>query len=132
MKFVRNVAFGTVGLVLVLGIVLLGSAMFTRNQTGDVPAALDNINPLVREETVYASTDVAPVRHFLGGGGEDEYVYVVKAVNARGKVRKIQFNAQWRLKPGKYLAVKTKGQNVESWQAVTQNTLPAGAQSLTE
>lgn len=130
MKFLRNVLLWAAGIVIVLAVAGLGSAQFTRNQTGEIPAALDNINPLVKTETVYMATNVEPVKHFKGGGGEDEYTYVVTTVNADGKTRKLEFNAQWRLKAHKYLAITTKGQNVEHWTAAAASAVPTKVKAM--
>lgn len=132
MKFFRNVVIGFAGVAIVLVGLGFGSAMFTRNQTGMLAMTLDNINPLVKTETVYASTNVQPAKHFKGGAGEDEYTYIVNTIDANGKTRKVSFNAQWRLKPGKYLAIQAKGQNVESWSAVATSAIPTGASQVTK
>jgi len=79
--------------------------------------AVDNVNPLVKRETVYASTSVKPKNSFIGGGGEKEYTYQLMTYNRNGQARKLTFLSQWRLKPDKYLAITTKGQNVETWKA---------------
>ncbi|WP_253290267.1 hypothetical protein [Levilactobacillus brevis] len=36
------------------------------------------------------------------------------------------FDAQWRLKPQRFLKIKTKGQNVESWTATARQEVPSG------
>ncbi|CAJ1227685.1 hypothetical protein LZY01_01460 [Levilactobacillus zymae] len=115
---------------IVLGVILIGGAVvlpgLTKNRSSEVAMAIDNVNPLVQTETVYASTSVQPVRQFIGGGGEKEYEYRLVTYNATGQARTITFDTQWRLKRGKYLAIRTKGQNVESWQAVTREKVPSG------
>ncbi|GEO68412.1 YxeA family protein [Levilactobacillus acidifarinae] len=116
--------------VLVLGVVLIGGAVIlpglTKNKGSEMAMAIDNVNPLVTTETVYAGTNDQPVRQFIGGGGEKEYEYRLVTYNAKGQARTVTFDAQWRLKRGKYLAIRTKGQNVESWQAVAREAVPSG------
>jgi uncharacterized protein (TIGR01655 family) len=124
MKTLQHVLTGLLVLILIGAAGLGVAAANTRNNTSEFAAALDNLNPLVKDETVYVSTNVKPDRHFIGGGGEDEYVYTVTSVNAAGKQRKLQFLSQWRLKPNRYLAIQAKGQNVVSWQATTASKLP--------
>lgn len=88
--------------------------------------ALDNVNPLVKSETVYASTSAKPVREYIGGGGEKEYTYQLLTYNQSGTSRTLTFDSQWRLKPNKFLQIETKGQNVESWSAVVSDRIPGG------
>ncbi|MFC6259679.1 YxeA family protein [Levilactobacillus fujinensis] len=103
----------------------------TRNKHSELAMALDNVNPMVKAETVYASTNAKPVRHFIGGGGEDEYTYQLLTYNSAGKSRTLTFDSQWRLKPQKFLKISTKGQNVESWGAIGRESVPSGVrQSL--
>ncbi|MDT6980530.1 YxeA family protein [Levilactobacillus zymae] len=114
----------------VLGGILIGGAVvlpsLTKNRSSEIAMAIDNVNPLVTTETVYTATSVQPVREFTGGAGEKEYEYRLVTYNAKGQARTVTFDAQWRLKRGKYLAIRTKGQNVESWQAVAREHVPSG------
>lgn len=109
---------GVVGAVILPGV--------TKNKHSEWAMAADNVNPLVKTETVYASTNAKPVRHYIGGGGEDEYVYQLLTYNDQGKARTLTFNAQWRLKPNKFLKITTKGQNVENWEKVDRAAVPSG------
>ncbi|ETY73734.1 hypothetical protein LFAB_10825 [Lactiplantibacillus fabifermentans T30PCM01] len=114
------------GLVLIVAVgvgVLFGSSALTKDKGTELAMALDNVNPLVKVTTVYAKTDKV-VRKFTGGAGEDEYVYRLQTVNANGEKRWLTFNAQHRLKLNHYLKIETKGQNVESWEAVSTSELP--------
>lgn len=130
MKTLRHILGGLFVLLLLAAAGLGVAAANTRNNTSEFAAALDNLNPLVKNETVYISTNVKPDRHFIGGGGEDEYVYTVSSVNAAGKTRKLQFLSQWQLKPNRYLAIQAKGQNVVSWQATTASKIPQAAKTV--
>ncbi|MCF7523484.1 hypothetical protein L3X07_10200 [Levilactobacillus brevis] len=39
---------------------------FTKNKHSELVMALDNVNPVVKPETVYALTTTKPVRQFTG------------------------------------------------------------------
>ncbi|MCW3777387.1 YxeA family protein [Levilactobacillus namurensis] len=119
---------------LILGIVVLGSLIvggavivpsLTKNRHSELAMAVDNVNPLVKTETVYASTTAKPVSSFIGGAGEKEYRYQLVTYTAKGDARTLAFESQWRLKPHCYLAITTKGQNVESWERVATQKVPA-------
>ena len=126
MKILR----GLVRIVIVFGVIVVGGALvlpgLTKNKGSELAMAMDNVNPLVKQETVYAGTTSRPIRQYTGGAGEQEYVYRLVTYNAKGHARTVNFESQWRLKPGKYLAIQTKGQNVESWRAVSRDQVPSG------
>ncbi|KRN01729.1 hypothetical protein FD13_GL000683 [Levilactobacillus senmaizukei DSM 21775 = NBRC 103853] len=107
-----------------LGLTAAFIPQVTRNQHSEWAMALDNVNPLVKSETVYASTSAKPVREYIGGAGEKEYTYQLLTYNSAGKSRTLTFDSQWRLKPNKFLQIETKGQNVESWSAVLNDRIP--------
>ncbi|HIW71737.1 MAG TPA: YxeA family protein [Candidatus Levilactobacillus faecigallinarum] len=121
-KFTTTIV--VLGLILVAGAVVLPG--MTKNRGSELAQAIDNVNPLVKTETVYASTTAKPIKEFTGGAGEKEYRYALTTYNAAGKARTVTFDAQWRLKAQKYLAITTKGQNVESWQAIATHKVPTG------
>lgn len=127
---VMKILKGLVKIAVVFGIILVGGALIlpgmTKNKDSELAMAVDNVNPLVKPETVYAGTTRQPVRQFTGGAGEQEYTYRLVTYNAKGQARTVCFNSQWRLKRGKYLALQTKGQNVESWRAVSRDQVPSG------
>lgn len=126
MKFLIKLAVFC-GVVLVL--VGLGAALtpnLTKNRGSELAMAIDNVNPAVKTETVYADTTIKPVRHYIGGGGEHEYVYEMQTYNQKGEARKLHFESQWVLKPHRYLKITTKGQNVETWEAVDRGNVPSG------
>ncbi|VDG19121.1 YxeA family protein [Lactiplantibacillus mudanjiangensis] len=117
---------GMISLLAIVGIgagLLFGSAAMTKNQSGELAMALDNVNPLVKVTTVYGVTN-RPIGHRIGGAGEDEYTYRIKTIDDTGRQRLLTFDAQKRLKVQRYLKIETKGQNVESWSAVPATEVP--------
>ncbi|MFC6181488.1 YxeA family protein [Lactiplantibacillus daowaiensis] len=117
-----------ISLLVIIGIgvgALLGSSALTKNQGSEFAMALDNVNPMVQVTTVYGLTN-RPTGHRIGGAGEDEYTYQIKTVDAAGNRRTLTFDAQKRLKLQHYLKIETKGQNVESWEAVQPASMPGG------
>ncbi|RRK10822.1 YxeA family protein [Lactiplantibacillus garii] len=86
--------------------------------------AIDNVNPLVKETTVYGMTNQA-VSHTKGQMGEDVFTYKMNTVDMRGARRTLTFTADHRLKLAHYLKIKTKGQNVNTWEAVAGHTVPS-------
>lgn len=126
MKLVKGFLWLLVGAVVVVGGSLFWLPQFTKNKHSELVMALDNVNPVVKPETVYALTTTKPVRQFTGGAGEKEYTYRLTTYNDRGQTRIVMFDAQWRLKPQHFLKIKTKGQNVESWTATARQEVPSG------
>jgi len=115
-----------IGLLILIGIgagALLGSSMLTKDNGSELSMTLDNVNPLVRMSTVYGLTNQA-IKHSKGQMGEDVYTYRLQTYDAQGKTRTLTFNADKRLKLNHYLKIETKGQNVETWTAVEQATVP--------
>lgn len=106
---------------------LFGSKQYTVNRGDELSMALDNLNPLVKVETVYGLTNTA-VNHTKGQMGEDVYLYKMQTVNAHGQQRQLTFNADHRLKQRHYLKIETKGQNVNSWEAVPSTAVPTAIQ----
>ncbi|AVK63432.1 hypothetical protein C5Z26_04635 [Lactobacillus sp. CBA3606] len=117
---------GLIGLA-VVGLVILGalfgSKQVTKNQGTELAMALDNVNPLVKVSTVYALTNTA-VKKGTGQMGETIYTYRMETYDQAGNVRWLTFTADKRLRLKKYLKIETKGQNVNSWTAVEQTTVP--------
>lgn len=125
MKILRKLiaVIGGLAVIGVVGAVILPGV--TKNQHSEWAMAADNVNPLVKTTDVYASTNAKPVRHYIGGGGEDEYVYQLLTYNAKGEARTLTFDSQWRLKPNKFLKITAKGQNVETWEKVERTAVPS-------
>ncbi|MGX6429456.1 YxeA family protein [Levilactobacillus yonginensis] len=126
MKFLGKFGLFIVGFVAVAGVGAILLPALTKNKHSELAMAVDNVNPLVKSETVYASTSAKPIRQFIGGGGEKEYTYQLLTYNQQGKSRTLTFDSQWRLKPQRFLKIETKGQNVESWSAAAKETVPSG------
>ena len=62
--------------------------------------------------------------------GEDIYTYRMLTSDAQGKQRWLTFTADHRLKQRHYLKIETKGQNVNSWEAVATNQVPQNIQEV--
>ncbi|WP_203638773.1 YxeA family protein [Levilactobacillus wangkuiensis] len=126
MKFISKLFVFVASIIVLLGVGAFLLPNLTKNKHSELAMAADNVNPLVKIEDVYASTNAKPIRHFIGGGGEDEYTYHLVTYNAQGQSRTLAFDSQWKLKPNKFLKISTKGQNVESWGKVDRATVPSG------
>ncbi|WP_137624695.1 YxeA family protein [Lactiplantibacillus pingfangensis] len=115
-----------IGLLVVMGVsvaALLGAGTLTKDSGSELSMALDNVNPLVKTSTVYGVTNTA-IKKGKGGAGEDIYTYRIKTVDVKGQARWLTFTADKRLKLNKYLKIDTKGQNVNSWEAVSLQAVP--------
>lgn len=121
---------GLLGLIALVGLFGVGlgilSPALTKDRGDEFAMALDNVNPMVAETTVYALTN-QPIDHHLGQMGEDVYTYRLRTSDGQGKHRWLTFTADHRLKQRHYLKIDTKGQNVNSWEAVTVNAVPQRA-----
>ncbi|MFC6202024.1 YxeA family protein [Lactiplantibacillus nangangensis] len=115
-----------IGLLVMIGLgvgALFGSGAMTKDSGSELSMAMDNVNPLVKTSTVYGVTNTA-IKKGKGGVGEDVYTYRIKTYDAQESTRWLTFNADKRLKLNKYLKIVTKGQNVNSWEAVSSQTVP--------
>lgn len=115
-----------IGLLVIIGLgvgALFGSGAMTKDSGSELSMAMDNVNPLVKTSTVYGVTNTA-IKKGKGGVGEDVYTYRIKTYDAQGSTRWLTFNADKRLKLNKYLKINTKGQNVNSWEAVGVQAVP--------
>ncbi|MCJ8183108.1 MULTISPECIES: YxeA family protein [Lactiplantibacillus] len=121
---------GLLGLIALVGLFGVGlgilSPALTKDRGDEFAMALDNVNPMVAETTVYALTN-QPIDHHLGQMGEDVYTYRLRTSDGQGKRRWLTFTADHRLKQRHYLKIDTKGQNVNSWEAVTVSAVPQRA-----
>lgn len=126
MKFLLKFGLFCGGLLVLIVAGAVITPNLTKNHGSELALAIDNVNPAVKTEDVYAETTVKPIRHYIGGGGEHEYVYEMQTYNQRGEARKLHFESQWILKPHHYLKITTKGQNVETWEAVDKADVPSG------
>lgn len=115
-----------IGLLVMIGLgvgALFGSGAMTKDSGSELAMAMDNVNPLVKTSTVYGVTNTA-IKKGKGGVGEDVYTYRIKTYDAKGATRWLTFNADKRLKLNKYLKIDTKGQNVNSWEAISSQAVP--------
>lgn len=115
-----------IGLLVMIGLgvgALFGSGAMTKDSGSELSMAMDNMNPLVKASTVYGVTNTA-IKKGKGGVGEDVYTYRIKTYDAKGATRWLTFNADKRLKLNKYLKIDTKGQNVNSWEAISSQAVP--------
>lgn len=90
---------------------------------------VDNLNPLVKVQTVYGRTNSA-VSHTTGQMGKDVYTYRVLTSDGQGNQRWSTFTADHRLKQRHYLKIETKGQNVNAWEAVSTTNVPRNVQEV--
>ncbi|CAM3280426.1 YxeA family protein [Lactiplantibacillus plajomi] len=120
----KKLLLGLVALIVVAGGALLFSSHATKDQGTELAMALDNVNPMVKESTVYGLTNEA-VSHTKGQMGEDVFTYKMRTVDVHGNERQLTFTADHRLKLNHYLKIDTKGQNVNSWEAVQETTVPS-------
>ncbi|MGO3899397.1 MAG: YxeA family protein [Lactiplantibacillus argentoratensis] len=124
---------GIIGLLAVIIMVSVGVSFvvptMTKNQGSEFAMAVDNLNPFVKVQTVYGRTTRA-ISHSTGQMGEDVYTYRMLTSDAQGKQRCLTFTADHRLKQGHYLKIETKGQNVNSWEAVETHQVPADIQKV--
>ncbi|MCT4455898.1 YxeA family protein [Lactiplantibacillus paraplantarum] len=124
---------GVIGLLLVIVMISVGTLLIaptiTKNQGSELAMAVDNLNPLVKVQTVYGRTNSA-VSHTTGQMGEDVYTYRVLTSDAQGNQRWLTFTADHRLKQRHYLKIETKGQNVNAWEAVSTTSVPRNAQEV--
>lgn len=124
---------GVIGLLLVIIMLSVGTLLITptitKNQGSELAMAVDNLNPLVKVQTVYGRTNSA-VSHTTGQMGEDVYTYRVLTSDAQGNQRWLTFTADHRLKQRHYLKIETKGQNVNAWEAVSTTNVPRNVQEV--
>ncbi|MFD1419352.1 YxeA family protein [Lactiplantibacillus songbeiensis] len=121
-----------IGLLVLIGLgagALFGSSVLTKNSGSELSMALDNVNPFVKTTTVYGLTNET-VKHGKGQMGEDIYTYRLQTYDAQGHARTLTFTADKRLKLKHYLKIETKGQNVETWEGVTQAVVPTSVVQL--
>ena len=124
---------GVIGLLLVIVMISVGTLLIaptiTKNQGSELAMAVDNLNPLVKVQTVYGRTNSA-VSHTTGQMGEDVYTYRVLTSDGQGNQRWSTFTADHRLKQRHYLKIETKGQNVNAWEAVSTTSVPRNVQEV--
>ncbi|WP_251897438.1 YxeA family protein [Lactiplantibacillus paraplantarum] len=124
---------GVIGLLLVIVMLSVGTLLITptitKNQESELAMAVDNLNPLVKVQTVYGRTNSA-MSHTTGQMGEGVYTYRVLTSDGQGNQRWLTFTADHRLKQRHYLKIETKGQNVNAWEAVSTTNVPRNVQEV--
>lgn len=114
------------GCVIALGLCI--TPLLTRNQTTTAAAALDYVNPLVAETTVYVSPRTSSVQWHANNHGGMDYSYHVTSFDAQGHARAIVLHAtDAPLETTGYLAVSTKGQTVLQWRHINAKQVPPAA-----
>ncbi|MFQ4153336.1 YxeA family protein [Lactiplantibacillus plantarum] len=124
----RAIWLAAIIMMISVGTLLIVPTM-TKNQGSELAMAVDNLNPFVKVQTVYGRTNQA-IGHSTGQMGEDIYTYRMLTSDAQGKQRWLTFTADHRLKQRHYLKIETKGQNVNSWEAVARNQVPQNIQEV--
>ncbi len=76
-----------VGAVVFSGLALFGLKFYTQGASGELPAVIDQLNPLVTKGEVYVKTKQPDEVNSFGTAK-----YIQKAVDANGNEREIEFN----------------------------------------
>lgn len=123
-RFLSSVATG----VLIIVVVIWGADRYTDNNTSQLAAIIDWLNPFISVEEVYVQVPT-PCKYetkFLEAGSRIEsFAYVEDSYNQKGRLRKLKFVSFGKqLSAGKWLKITTKGQNVQYWQEVLENEVP--------
>ena len=103
-------------LLAVGGVYLLGDS------SGEFRAIADQLNPLVKESSVYVKTQKPDS---VNGYGTASYTQT--AAYDGGKTRKITFNGISELKVDRYLKLTTKGAHVETYKEISKDEVPEKA-----
>ncbi|MFV0560808.1 MAG: YxeA family protein [Enterococcus sp.] len=118
---------GLVGIGAVVIIGLFGMKMYTANSSDEFSAIMDQVNPLVKQGTIYVkTTDPESVNEY------GTAAYKQKAVDENGKTRQIEFNGLKVLKKNHYLKLDNKGAHVEFYQEVAKEDVPQKALEVLE
>lgn len=118
MKLIKKL----LGLLLVLGLVLGGITLFTRNSSSEVAGILDQLNPLVKKSELYVKTKAPDSVNEYGTAS-----YQQTAAASDGKTREITFSGLKVLKEDHYLKLTSKGAHVETYEEVTRAEVPEAA-----
>lgn len=118
MSIIRKIVL----LVLAGGIVLYGSTFFTKNSSSEIAGIMDQLNPLVKEGTLYVKTEKPQSVNEYGTAA-----YQQTAADENGKTRPIAFNGLSELKVDRYLKLTNKGAHIENYEEVTREQVPEKA-----
>ncbi|WP_206859424.1 YxeA family protein [Candidatus Enterococcus mangumiae] len=101
------------------GLALFGLKFYTQGASGELPAVIDQLNPLVTKGEVYVKTKQPDEVNSYGTAK-----YIQKAVDANGNEREIEFNGISVLKEDRYLKLTNKGAHVETYEEVSREAVP--------
>lgn len=119
--------------LVVLGLALFVTPAFTKNQTTTAAEVLDTLNPVVRTETTYVSTNTPRVEWQPNNHGGLDYHYQLTSYNEKGDSRKLELVASDDpLDANQYLKVQIRGQRVLGWQRVKPSQVPKAARQPIE
>lgn len=111
--------------VILVGIVLFGMPLVTRNQPTAAADLLDRYNPVVPTQTMYAAAGGCSVEWVQNRQGGRDYRYRLTGISARGQGRQLLVQVESRpLAPHTYLKLRAKGQSVVSWHQINASALP--------
>lgn len=93
-----------------------------KKQEGEIAGLIDQINPLVKEESSYIKTKKPD--EFLE---YDRASYTQKAYDKQGESRNLTFTAAQSLKLDRYLKITHKGAHVATYEEVNKQDIPKKA-----
>ena len=110
--------------ILGLAIILIGMYVVSneKKQEGEIAGLIDQINPLVKEESSYIKTKKPD--KFLE---YDRASYTQKAYDKQGESRNLTFTAAQSLKLDRYLKITHKGAHVATYEEVNKQDIPKKA-----
>ncbi|WP_409173896.1 YxeA family protein [Enterococcus mundtii] len=114
-----------VGAVVFSGLALFGLKFYTQDAAGELPAVIDQLNPLVTKGEVYVKTKQPDEVNSFGTAK-----YIQKAVDANGNEREIEFNGLSVLKKDRYLRLTNKGAHVETYEEIPKEEVPKEALAI--
>ncbi|OFI48874.1 hypothetical protein BG261_05670 [Floricoccus tropicus] len=105
-----------------LALLAFGGIYLLGDSSGEFRAIADQLNPLVKESSVYVKTQKPDS---VNGYGTASYTQT--AAYEDGKTRKITFNGINELKVDRYLKLTTKGAHVETYEEISKDEVPEKA-----
>lgn len=105
-----------------LALLAFGGVYLLGDSSGEFRAIADQLNPLVKESSVYVKTQKLDS---VNGYGTASYTQT--AAYEDGKTRKITFNGISELKVDRYLKLTTKGAHVETYEEISKDEVPEKA-----
>lgn len=99
---------------------LFGAKLYAENSNGELAGVLDQLNPLVKESTLYVKTKEADSVNGYGIAS-----YTQQAIDETTKKRHITFTADHELKKEAYLKISSKGKHIITYEEVAPSKLPS-------